>query len=103
MIELLRFQRIPLAAGAITVAALLAVELAAPKSAREGLREFAFDLVLTADQPFRPAADHEKSFRVVVVDIDPRSLEAIGSWPWPRATTAALIDAVAAAKPAVVA
>jgi adenylate cyclase len=101
MIELLRFQRIPLAAGALTVAALLAAELATPKGAREGLREFAFDLVLAADQRLRPLAVHPND--VVVVDIDRRSLEAMGSWPWPRATSAGLVDAVAAAKPAVVA
>src|SRR5207244_145989 len=44
-----------------------------------------------------------QSVRVVVVDIDRRSLEAVGPWPWPRATIAALLEAIAAAKPAVVA
>jgi adenylate cyclase len=103
MIEHLRFQRLPLAAGAVTVAALLAAELATPRGWREGLREFAFDLVLAADQWLRPMAGHGKDSRVVVVDIDRRSLEAIGSWPWPRATMAGLVDAIAAAKPGVVA
>src|ERR1700680_2680767 len=103
MIELLRWQRTPLAAGTVAIAALLAAELLTPKGAREGLREFAFDLILAADQWLRPAADHGKDTRVVVVDIDRRSLEAIGSWPWPRATMAAFVDAIAAAKPGVVA
>ena len=30
--------------------------------------------------------------RVVIVDIDSRSLAAIGSWPWPRAELARLVD-----------
>lgn len=30
--------------------------------------------------------------RVVVVDIDERSLATVGQWPWPRATVASLLD-----------
>lgn len=36
------------------------------------------------------AADQER--RVVIVDIDEASLQAVGSWPWPRATLAKLIE-----------
>jgi adenylate cyclase len=67
------------------------------------VRDNAFDLVLAADQRLRPASDPRTGPRIVVVDIDRRSLEAVGPWPWPRATIAALIEAIAAGKPAVVA
>lgn len=43
------------------------------------------------------------SGRVVIVDIDDRSLERLGRWPWPRGRTAALLDAVRAGGPATVA
>jgi CHASE2 domain-containing sensor protein len=41
--------------------------------------------------------------RIVHLDIDDRSLDAIGRWPWPRATMARLIDEIAVAKPKAVA
>ncbi len=40
-----------------------------------------------------------RSNNIVIVDIDERSLNALGQWPWPRRTMAALIDAIAAQKP----
>lgn len=40
--------------------------------------------------------------RTVVIDIDELSLAAVGQWPWPRYRVAALIDRVAAAKPAAI-
>jgi adenylate cyclase len=97
----LRTQRVPVAAGALALAALLAADLLLPKSWRADLRETAFDLVLAADHSLRPAL--EQRSHVIVVDIDRRSLDAVGPWPWPRATVAGLIDAIAAAKPAVAA
>jgi adenylate cyclase len=100
MFEPLRMQPIPVAAGAVTVVALLAAGVLLPKSSREMLRETAFDLVLAADQRLLPAAARLRGSPVIVVDIDRRSLEAVGSWPWPRATMARLIDSIAAAKPA---
>ncbi len=41
--------------------------------------------------------------RIVHLDIDDRSLDAIGKWPWPRAKMARLIDEIAVAKPKAVA
>lgn len=41
--------------------------------------------------------------RVVVVDIDERSLSALGQWPWPRYRIASLVEAIAAAEPAAIA
>jgi adenylate cyclase len=38
---------------------------------------------------------------VVVVDIDDRSIAALGQWPWPRTRLAALIDRIGAAAPKV--
>ncbi|HVK33509.1 MAG TPA: CHASE2 domain-containing protein [Burkholderiaceae bacterium] len=37
---------------------------------------------------------------VTVVELDARSLQALGPWPWPRTTVALLVDTIAAAQPA---
>ena len=101
MRELLRMQRIPLAAGALACVAVLAAELLSSKDRREGLREVAFDLVLAADDRLRPSTGNRQGPHVIVVDIDRRSLDAVGPWPWPRAAIAGLVEAIAAAKPTV--
>jgi len=102
MFKSLRMPPMPVAARPIAVAVLVAACLLVPLSLYDGFREAAFDLVLAADARLR-AGEGAQHPRVVVVDIDRRSLEAIGPWPWPRATIARLIESVAAAKPAVVA
>jgi CHASE2 domain len=43
------------------------------------------------------------SDEVVLVTVDTASVESIGRWPWPRQQQAALIDAIASAKPKVIA
>jgi signal transduction histidine kinase/CheY-like chemotaxis protein len=45
----------------------------------------------------------ETSGRIVVVDLDERSLSELGRWPWPRSRLAHLLDAIQAHKPASVA
>ena len=45
---------------------------------------------------------HPQSQPVVIVEIDEATLGALGQWPWPRNYFAALIDAIAALKPAAV-
>ena len=47
-----------------------------------------------------PRSNDEES--VVVVTIDEQSVEAVGAWPWPRATNARLMERIAAAGPAAV-
>jgi adenylate cyclase len=89
-------------AGGAALACCLLVAALMPAAWRETLREEAFDLVLAADRLLRPAAP-EPAARVMVVDIDRRSIEALGAWPWPRATMARLVEAVAAAAPRAVA
>ncbi len=49
-----------------------------------------------------PNGGGEPDPRVVVVDIDEQSLEAIGRWPWPRDTFATLLDRLQQSKPAVI-
>lgn len=46
---------------------------------------------------------NQESGRVVIVDLDERMLKRYGQWPWPRYRLAAVLDRIAAAKPAVVA
>src|ERR1700746_3753167 len=87
-------RRLPVAAGVVTLDAFLVGALLLPKTMSEALRDSAFDLVLAVDQPLRrPVAP---DVRVVVVDIDCAAIDALGAWPWPRATMARLVGAVGA-------
>lgn len=90
-----------LIAGIVALVLFLAGVLLAPKEWRNVLRERAFDAVLAADRQLRRAKP--AGVPIVVVDIDRRSLDALGSWPWPRDTMARLVEAVAAGKPSAVA
>ena len=90
-----------LASGVLAFAAFLAAISLMPRDWRSILRETAIDFVLGADRRIR----HSKTAGVplAIVDIDRRSLEALGPWPWPRDTIAQLVEAVADGRPAVVA
>lgn len=55
-----------------------------------------------ADAMFRWRGPVETSASVVIVDIDEKSLQAIGQWPWPRNIVAQLIRQILAAQPRVV-
>lgn len=63
---------------------------------------FAADGVLTqldersGDLVWRLGADHRDERRLIVVDIDERSLKEVGPWPWSRATQARLVEQIAA-------
>lgn len=48
------------------------------------------------DAVWRLGATHTDERRLIVVDIDDRSLETMGPWPWSRSTVAQLMDRVAA-------
>jgi adenylate cyclase len=103
-----RFSRIarhhlPALAGIVMLASLLALTLLMPAAWRDTLRENAFDLVLALDGHLRPPAPDASGARITVVDIDRRSIETLGAWPWPRDTMARLVAAVAAAKPSAIA
>ena len=94
-------RRLPVAAGLGTLIVFLAAAIMLPKTMSEALRDDAFDLVLTCDQLLgrRAASD----LKVIVVDIDRASIDALGAWPWPRTTMARLVEAVGSARPAAVA
>ena len=51
----------------------------------------------SGDWVWRQAATHSEERRLIVVDIDERSLAEVGAWPWPRATQARLIEQLAQA------
>jgi adenylate cyclase len=96
-------RRAPLAAGLAAMLSYVAAFLLMPSGGRERMRETAFDVVLAVDQRWRKAEPRPASPDVVVIDIDRRSIEMIGAWPWPRDGLARLVEAVAAAKPAAIA
>jgi adenylate cyclase len=94
-----------LIAGMLALVLFFAALLLMPKEWRNVLREKAFDVVLAADRQIRRAKPQgiPDGVPIIVVDIDRRSLEALGPWPWPRETMARLVEAVANGKPSVVA
>src|SRR4051812_9629555 len=94
-----------LMAGGLALVLFLAAVLLLPRDWRNVFRETAFDVVLAADRQIRRLKPQQtaKIVPVIVVDIDRRSLDALGPWPWPRETMARLIEAVAGGNPSVVA
>jgi adenylate cyclase len=87
--------------GLATLVLFLASTILLPNVVSEALREHAFDLVLAADHELRkPVAS---DLKVIVVDIDRASIDALGAWPWPRTTMARLVTVVANAQPAAIA
>ena len=67
------------------------VQLAIAPGWLTGLEERSSDVV------WRLIAQHKDERRLLIVDIDERSLREIGPWPWPRATQAKLLDSIAKA------
>jgi adenylate cyclase len=94
-------QRLPLVAGIATLNIMLAAAILLPRTTKEVLRDSAFDMVLAADQRLR--RPEPSDLKVVVIDIDRASIDALGTWPWPRETMARLVDAVATKRPAAIA
>src|SRR5579864_652034 len=92
-------QRLPVAAGLATLTIFLAAALLLPGG--EVLRDSAFDIDLAGAQWLRRPAPSD--LKVIVVDVDRPSIDALGDWPWPRETMARLVEAVASGRPAAIA
>ena len=93
-----------LVAGVLALVLFLAAAYSVPKEWRNAFTEKAFDVVLSADRQIRRLKPNAaaKTTPVIVIDIDRRSLDALGPWPWPRETMARLVEAAAAGKPSVI-
>jgi adenylate cyclase len=90
-----------LVAGSVA-AGLVAVGIAAwPASSRKAMHERIIDTQLALAAPLHPGAAPAE--RIVVVDIDARSLAAYGPWPWPRSRIADLVAAIGRAGAATIA
>jgi adenylate cyclase len=86
----------------IVAAGLVAAGIAAwPASSRMAVHERILDMLLALATPLNPGS--APADRIVVVDIDARSLAAYGRWPWPRSRIADLVGAVGRAGAAAVA
>ena len=77
--------------GLVLAALVLALTQISAGDELRALQERAGDLA------WRLASDETDERRLVVVDIDERSLREVGPWPWPRAVQAELIERLAAA------
>ncbi len=58
--------------------------------------------LMNYDLLIRHLPGNHDSGRVVIVDLDERTLRRYGQWPWPRYRLAGLLERIAAAKPAVI-
>ena len=47
------------------------------------------------DMVWRLSAERKDERRLIVVDVDERSLREVGPWPWPRATQGRLVEQIA--------
>jgi adenylate cyclase len=103
MLKLSRATKSVALIGAAAIVVAVALDLLMPTNWRVRLRELGFDQVLAADRLFHRSQSDQSEAQVIVVDIDRRSLEVIGPWPWSHATIAKLIDVIATAKPAAIA
>ena len=81
----------------IVVLAALAAFVWHETTVTSGLRSAWFD----AYQGVSPRI--AKSMPVTIVEIDQKSLAAVGQWPWPRTTLAELVDAIRREHPAAIA
>ena len=54
------------------------------------------------DAALSGSAKHRPASHVVVIDLDEKSLAALGQWPWPRYQVASLIQHIADAKPSAI-
>jgi adenylate cyclase len=92
-------QHRPVLVGLATLTAFLAAVFLLPT--HDVLRDRAFDIELACDQWLRKPAPSDR--KVIVVDIDRRSIDTLGDWPWPRDTMARLVEAIAGGRPAAIA
>lgn len=91
----------PLLGGLLATAILTAVLLFARQDMLDRAIEPARDIVLRAATAYTDKP--QPATRVVVVDIDSRSLDEVAAWPWPRELVARLVDRISATEPTVVA
>jgi len=78
-------------AGVVMAGLVAATTTVLPGSFTRSIHERTLDTLLTLAERWHAAPPSETS--VVVVDIDRRSLAAIGPWPWPRHRIAGLVTA----------
>ncbi|WP_221800086.1 CHASE2 domain-containing protein [Oceanobacter mangrovi] len=93
--RLLSGKRIPVYAGILLTFVLVLLYASLPASQRDWLQrleylfyDWRFDLL-----PVMPATSD--TARIVILDIDERSIAALGRWPWSRVTMAQLFDQLA--------
>jgi len=94
-------QRLPVVAGAATLTVFLAAVILLPKTTSEILRDSAFDIELAGDQWLRRPAPSD--LKVIVVDIDRASIDALGTWRGRGRRWRGSSRAVATARPAAIA
>jgi adenylate cyclase len=90
-----------LVAGIVAVGLAIIGIAVLPAPSRQAMHERILDTLLALAEVLHPR--RAPGDRIVVVDIDARSLAAYGPWPWPRSRVADLVEAVGNAGAAAVA
>ncbi len=91
----------PLIGGILTTAVLIAAFALARQDVLDRAIEPVRDVVLRAAATV--SSPPQSMPRVVVVDIDSKSIDRVAAWPWPREIIASLVDRISAAGPSVIA
>ena len=96
-------KRIPILLGMFLVALAVSISLFPSHQVGqfiERIEHLGYDLQLRAHLLTKR---HVMSSPVAIIDIDDKSLKAIGRWPWPRSKVAELVDALQKQEAAIIA
>lgn len=102
MVSGLNRKRVPISLGLLLVGLFLWIQHTDNHritGVRDRLEYLAYDLRLNASLPEQPRPSND----ILIVDIDERSLQQEGRWPWPRARLADLVTQLQQAGAAVIA
>src|SRR3990167_1054043 len=96
-------KRIPIFFGMILICIAVWLSVTPARQVRQligRLDNLSYDLQLRT----RIVTKHAKpSTPVAIIDIDDKSLKAVGRWPWPRSKVAELVDALQKQEAAIIA
>jgi len=66
------------------------------------IKKFDYDFYDFLTSNFHKFEEPQNSFYTVIIDIDDKSLQQLGQWPWPRIIDAQLIDAINSMNPSAI-
>jgi len=95
IIHKLQQKSIPVIGGLCLVAAALFFEISNDPNVatvRERLNSIIYDIRMRVSVAANQEASHKQKSEVIIVDVDEKSLESDGRWPWSRDKVSALLQ-----------